>query len=487
MLLLFYILSGLIPLVLMLRRIPEVPRRANFLNALSIGQAAAYLILSIAILTFVPLPVYFFNRYFFIDSLAIYEILIGSVVFLLAACFSRGYVQGLLRAGEIAARELRLFYAAFGLLLMVVAFAFFSNNLALFWIFLELTTILSAVLIVTLNAKENILAALKYVFTASTAMLFSVIGLIILFAMTKHATGSGTLNWDLLMQQAKEFSPAPFTFAFIFIFVGFAAKAGIVPFHTWLPQAHAKAPSVISVLLSAVLLNIGIYGILRLFAIAHQTAAPQVISLSLIAFGVLSIAVAALSMLPRENAKKLIAFSSIEHMGFILVGIGLGTPLALFWVLFHTLAHALIKTLLFFSAGILHQQYGSNKFEDMKGVLSLQPLAAWGLIIGSIAIIGVPPFPVFLSKLYILTQLGNFSLVWLSVVLVFFLLVAAAIATILIHTLPAKAEREYSPYRVSMSMKLPMVILFAGILLLGVYFPDGLQQMLNGIVTSLGF
>lgn len=487
MLLLAYIVSGLIPLALMLRRIPEVSRRANFLNALAIGQAAAYLILSIAILTFVPLPVYFFNRYFFIDSLAIYEILIGSVVFLLAACFSRGYVQGLLRAGEIAARELRLFYAAFGLLLMVVAFAFFSNNLALLWIFLELTTILSAVLIVTLNAKENIMAALKYVFTASTAMLFSVIGLIILFAMTKHATGSGTLNWDLLMQQAKDFSPQLFTFAFVFVFVGFAAKAGIVPFHTWLPQAHAKAPSVISVLLSAVLLNIGIYGILRLYAIAHQTAGPQVISLSLIVFGVLSIAVAALSMLPRENAKKLIAFSSIEHMGFILIGIGLGTPLALFWVLFHTLAHALIKTLLFFSAGILHQQYGSNKFEDMKGVLSLQPLAAWGLIIGSIAIIGVPPFPVFLSKLYILTQLGNLSLVWLSVVLVFFLLVAAAIATILIRALPVKAEQEHTPYRVSISMKLPMVILFAGILFLGVYLPDGFQQMLKGIVTSLGF
>ncbi len=487
MLLLVYIVCGLLPLLLMLRRIPDAPKRANFLNALVIGQAAAYLAFSIGIRLLLPLPVYFLDRYFFIDSLAIYEIIIGSAVFLLAGCFSRGYVHGLLKAGEIAARELRLFYAAFSLLLMVVAFAFFSNNLALFWIFLELTTILSAVLIVTLNAKENILAALKYVFTASTAMLFSVIGLIILFAMTKHATGSGTLNWDLLMRQASDFSPALFTFAFVFIFVGFAAKAGIVPFHTWLPQAHAKAPSVISVLLSAVLLNTGIYGIIRLNAIAHRTSSPRVISISLIAFGVLSIVVAALSMLPRENAKKLIAFSSIEHMGFILVGIGLGTPLALFWVLFHTLAHALIKTLLFFSAGILHQQYGSNKFEDMKGALALQPLAAWGLIVGSIAIIGIPPFPVFLSKLYILTQLGNFSMVWLAIVLVFFLLVAAAIATILIRALPEKAEREYTHYEVAMSMKLPMVILLAGILLLGVYVPSGFRQMLNGIVTSLGF
>jgi hydrogenase-4 component F len=366
-------------------------------------------------------------------------------------------------------------------------FAFYCNNLALFWILLELTTILSAVLIVTLNAKENIVAALKYVFTASTAMLFSIIGLIILFALTKQATGVGTLNWDVLMQQAASMSPRLFTFAFVFIFIGFAAKAGIVPFHTWLPQAHAKAPSVISVLLSAVLLNIGIFGVLRLYAVAHQTAAWHDVSLILIGFGVLTIAVAALSMLPRGNVKKLVAFSSIEHMGFLLVGIGLGTPLALFWVLFHILAHALVKTLLFFSAGILHQQYHSNQFEDMKDVFTLQPLAAWGLIVGSMAIIGVPIFPVFLSKLNILTELADYSLPVLFIILLCFLIVAAAFAVILIRTIPQTGEIKHEPYRVSVSMKLPIMFLFAGIVILGVYFPGGLHNMLVGIVNSLGF
>jgi hydrogenase-4 component F len=359
--------------------------------------------------------------------------------------------------------------------------------MALFWILLELTTILSAVLIVTLNAKENIVAALKYVFTASTAMIFSIIGLIILFALTRQATGTGTLNWDVLMQQAGSLSPRLFTFAFIFVFVGFAAKAGIVPFHTWLPQAHAKAPSVISVLLSAVLLNIGIYGILRLYAVAHLTPAWHPVSLILIGFGVLTIAVAALSMLPRGNVKKLIAFSSIEHMGFLLVGIGLGTPIVLFWVLFHILAHALVKTQLFFSSGILHQQYHSNQFEDMKDIFTLQPLAAWGLITGSMAIIGVPFFPVFLSKLNILIQLGNFSLPLLFVILLCFLLVAAAFAAILIRTIPQTAETKPAQYHVSLSMRLPIIALFAAIVMLGVYFPTGLHTMLTKIVGSLGF
>ena len=393
----------------------------------------------------------------------------------------------MVQSGEIEVRQLRLFYAAYNLLLVVVVFAFYCNNMALFWILLELTTILSAVLIVTLNAKENIVAALKYVFTASTAMLFSIIGLIILFALTKEATGTGTLNWDVLMQQGGSLSPRLFMFAFIFIFVGFAAKSGIVPFHTWLPQAHAKAPSVISVLLSAVLLNIGIYGILRLYAVAHLTPAWHSVSLILIGFGVLTIAVAALSMLPRGNLKKLIAFSSIEHMGFLLVGIGLGTPLVLFWVLFHILAHALVKTQLFFSSGILHQQYHSNQFEDMKDIFTLQPLAAWGLIIGSMAVIGVPLFPVFLSKLNILIQLGNYSLPLLFVVLLCFLLVAAAFAAILIRTIPQTSETKHEPYRVSVSMRLPIIALFAGIVLLGVYFPTGLHTMLTKIVSSLGF
>ncbi len=482
-----YVVSGIATLALMLVRLPQPEKRANYLNTLAILHSVASLIITVLLLIWLPRPSYFLGRYIFVDSLSLYENLIATSVFFLSALYSRGYVVGLMKSGEIAVRELRLFYAAYNLLLLVVVFAFYCNNVATFWILLELTTIISAVLIVTLNAKENIVAALKYLFTASTAMLFSIIGLILLFAMTKHATGAGVLNWDSLREQAMTLTPGLFTFAFIFVFVGFAAKAGIVPFHTWLPQAHAKAPSVISVLLSSVLLNIGVYGILRLYAIAHLTPAWHTISIILIVFGALTLAVAALSMLPRGNLKKLIAFSSIEHMGFILLGIGIGTPVILFWVLFHTLAHAMVKALLFFSAGILHQQYHSNQFEDMKATLTTQPLASWGLIVGSMAIIGVPVFPVFISKLNILGQLANYSLPVLLVVLVFFLVVASAFVFILVRTIPQEADREYEKYRVALSMKLPIVLLICGVVILGLYFPGGLSSLLTGIVGDLGF
>lgn len=463
--------------------------RSDALNLLSVAHALLYLVLTGVVLwQRSRLPLYFFNQYLFIDSLAIYETAIASTVFLLSAVYARGYVRGLLEAGELAPNSLKLFYGGYNLLLTTVVLAFFSNNLALFWIFLELTTILSAVLIVTLNAKENIVAALKYLFIASTAMLFSIVGLIILFAVSMQVSGAGTLNWDQLMAQAKDFPPEFFNFAFIFIFIGFAAKAGIVPFHTWLPQAHAKAPSVISTLLSAVLLNAGIYGILRLYAIAHQTAMLPTASRLLLIFGILTIGVAAFSMLPRSNLKKLIAFSSIEHMGLALIGLAAGTPLVLFWVLFHALAHSLIKSLLFFCAGIMHRQYDSNKVEDMHDVLALQPLASFGLIAGSIAILGVPLSPIFLSKLNILIGLNSQSRPALLAILLLLVLVAAAFAIIFIRLFsriaPDAARRKYAaPW----SMRLPIIGLLAATLALGVYVPNGFAGMLNDIVLALGF
>ncbi|MEK7281614.1 MAG: proton-conducting transporter membrane subunit, partial [Chloroflexota bacterium] len=370
----------------------------------------------------------------------------------------------------------------------VTFFAFFSNNLALFWILVELTTILSAILIVILNARENILAALKYVFIASSAMLFCLIGILLVFAMTTQVLGAGTLNWDELFAQAN-LLPAPlFTLAFVFMFIGFAAKSGIVPFHTWLPPAHAKAPSVISALLSAVLLNLGIYGILRLYAIAHQTPAVHNISLLLIIFGVITIAIAAFSMLARENIKKLIAFSSVEHMGLILLGIGLGTPVVLFWVLFHILGHALTKSLLFFSAGILRQQYHSNRYLDMKNVLALQPLASAGIIIGSVAVIGTPMFPLFLSKFYILSELAGFSGWLLFIVLLLLLMVAASFALFMVRTFSqAGTDEAQVRYRASLSMKFSIIAQVGLLVALGVFFPLGLANMLKNIVASLGF
>jgi len=198
-------------------------------------------------------------------------------------------------------------------------------------------------------------------------------------------------------------------------------------------------------------------------------------------------ALAAFSFLPRTNIKKVIAFSSIENMGFMLVGIGIGTFTAIYWTLFQILLHSLIKALLFFSAGILHRQYDSNDMPLMHNSLKLQPLASWGMIIGSIAILGIPPSPVFLSKFFLLIQAGKYSPPLLFLMLIIFLIVAGAFAFLLNRTFSQQKEEAMQPYHAHWTMKMPIAVLFVMIIGAGIYLYTGLGNMLTQIVTGLGF
>jgi hydrogenase-4 component F len=468
------------------------------MNLVVIGQGVIFAAIAVYTLLAEQIPVTSFligNGYFYLDHLGLYEVLIATLIFTLAAVYARGYVDHLLSSGELEWGLLRLFYTAWCLLHLVIILAFFSDNLALFWIFAEMTTIISAMLVAILYAKENIDAAIKYIFIGSTAMLFSFVGLIFLFEISRSALGEGTLNWSVLMQHAASFPAGMMTVAFCFIFIGFAAKSGIFPFHTWLPEAHAKAPSAVSALLSAVLLNIGIYGIIRSYALVHQTTALQTASQVLGLFGVLTIGISAVSMLPEKNLKKLIAFSSIENMGLILVGLAIATPVAVFFALFQIMAHSFTKASLFFSAGILHRQYRSHlsndAIDDIKDVFRFQPLAAWGLIIGGLAIIGMPPFPIFWSEWFIMLSLGMKSLPVLIFVLVLLFIAAASIGYFVIRNFSKvsipESQSDLVPYLTPLSMKIPIVVLLIIILAIGVLFPAGGTDFINQIVTELRF
>lgn len=475
-----------------------IGRTHRQMNSACIAEAAVFLVLTVWLIVSgnIPVPALTIgSEFFFIDHLGIYEVLIAAVIFLLAAVYARGYVENLIEARELSRGSLKLFYGAWAFLLLVIVLAFFSDNLALFWIFTELTTIISAMLVAILYARDNIDAAIKYIFIASVSMLFSFVGLIFLFEISRMATGTGTLNWTVLMQQAQTFPAGMVIAAFALVFIGFAAKSGIFPFHTWLPEAHVRAPSAVSAILSGVLLNVGIYGIIRVFAIVHRTPAVSAISLLLLVFGLLTVFIAALSMLPQKKLKKLIAFSSVENMGILLIGLAVATPLAVFWVLFHVMAHAFTKAGLFFSAGILHRQYHSalsaDAVDDMQDVFTLQPVAAWGIVLGGLAIIGIPLFPVFLSKFFILVQLAGFSLPALVILLILLFIAAGAFGYFVICTF-TKVSRADSrdaivPYRTPVSMKVPVVVLLALIVFLGTLITSGEVAFLDQIVAELMF
>jgi len=493
MILLLYALCAVLALVLI-----AVSRTHRQLNSIAVGLGLFFCAITGYILLYIPVPVETFtvgSGYFFIDHLGLFEVLIVAVIFVLAAIYARGYVENLLASRELETGSLKIFYATWCLLELVIVLAFYSDNLALFWILAEMTTIMSAMLVAILSAKENIDAALKYIFVASVAMLIAFVGLIFLFEIARSTLGTGTLNWTILMQHASAFPPGMLIAAFTLIFIGFAAKSGIFPFHTWLPEAHAKAPSAVSAVLSGVLLNVGIYGIIRVFAIVHQTPAFTSITPLILLFGIFSIAIAAFSMLPEKNLKKLIAFSSIENMGILLVGLAIATPLAIFRVIFHVMAHSFTKASLFLSAGILHRQYRSHLSadapDDIRDVFRFQPLAAWGLIIGGLAIIGMPPFMVFFSKFFILFSLGSVSPLVLALVLVIIFIATAALGYFVItaftRTTPPGEPVDLVPYQTPISMKVPIVILLALILVLGILFPAAGSSFIDHIVTELMF
>jgi hydrogenase-4 component F len=468
------------------------------MNTACIAQSVAFFLLAAWFLLSGQVPATTFvigSQYFFIDHLGIYEVLISTIIFTCAGIYARGYVEGLLECGELQKGSLRLFYAAWAMLLLVLVLAFFADNLALFWICAELTTIISAMLVAILSARENIDAAIKYIFIASTSMLFSFIGFVFLFEISRSMTGTGTLTWTGLMAIAHTFPTGMALAAFVLVFIGFAAKSGIFPFHTWLPEAHAKAPSAVSAVLSGVLLNVGIYGIIRVYAIVHQTGAAGQVSFLLALFGVLTVGIAAFSMVPQKNLKKLIAFSSVENMGILLAGLAVATPLAIFWVLFHIMAHSFTKASLFFSAGILHRQYrsplSSEATDDIRDVFVYQPFAAWGIIIGGLAIIGMPLFPVFWSKLFILLQVGTISPLVLFVMIVLLFIAAAALGYFVLTTFTKISDPARIPdivqYRTPASMKGPILFLIGLLVITGIVFTQGEVSFISQIVSELRF
>ena len=463
---------------------------------LSIFLSFYYFGLALYTLSSISLPIYYqeLNDYMFIDMFSIYSTLVTTLVFCFAAIYAGGYVENLIETGELNRENLKLFYLSFNFLNTFIILAFFSNNMALFLIFAELTTIFGAVLIVTLNAKENIDAAIKYIFVVSSSMVFAFMGMVFLYAITQSYSydGIGTLNWNLLVilaSNSAHLSSSLLLMASVFINIGLMAKAGIAPFHSWLPHAHSMAPSVISTVLSGAVLNVGIYGVIRMYSILRQTSIQTLVSQLLILFGLLSMGIGVFSMLQQRNLKMFIDFSSTEQMGFILIAIGIGTHDAIYWAIFYMLAHSLIKALLFLSAGILHRQYKSNEIHSMINALQLQPIASWGLIIGSVAVVGLPPFILFFPKFLILVQIASNSLVLLIFVLFFFLIAVTAytiIGTQIFSQMTVhKGLDVIKKYTTPKLMNLPIVVLSIFIIFLGIIIPTGLQNILTNITNEL--
>lgn len=344
------------------------------------------------------------GRYLRADSLTSFFLINIGLIFALVLTYSVGYLRHIPEGRFSSARW---FYALVFLFLFTMVSVYLSANLGLLWIFVEATTLASALLVGYYNTEGAVEAGWKYLIVCTVGIAFALFGTITLYlaAVRAGVDPASALDWAALMKAAPSLSGTRdlVKLAFVFVAVGYGTKIGFVPMHSWLPDAHAEAPSPISALLSAVLLNCAMYALLRFDAITGRAIGSGFSHTLLLIFGGISIIAAALLMIVQHDLKRLLAYSSIEHMGIVAIGVGLGGPLGLYGALLHTFNHSIAKTLLFFTAGNVREHFGTLRMDRIRGMARFLPWTSSGLIVGSLAIVGMPPFGLFVSEFLILT------------------------------------------------------------------------------------
>ena len=357
------------------------------------------------ILSALSAPIEMLRGTLYMDALSAF--IMGMVVSLglASALYSIGYLEHELQVNLTDERGIRRYYALLHLFIFTMLLVTVANNLALMWIAIEATTIVSALLIGLGFYKRHLAieAAWKYIILCTVGITFALLGTFITYYASTAVMGTeGALNWTTLKGIAGRLNPSTMKLAFIFILVGYGTKAGLAPVHNWLPDAHSQAPSPISALLSGILLNTAFYGVMRFVSIVEPSTGDIFTGNLLILFGLISIGISSIFILVQDNYKRLLAYSSIEHMGIISLGAGIGGPVGVYGALLHILNHALSKPLMFFASGKIQSRYGSTRIENVRGVLSSMPLLGTLTFVGALSLAGTPPFNIFISEFIIL-------------------------------------------------------------------------------------
>ncbi len=348
-------------------------------------------------------PLRGWGGYLYLDSLSCFFLFTVAAVTLLAAVGSVAYLSAEEDSGRLSAFQVRLYFIFFGLFAALMLAALETGNLGLLFVLIEASTLASAALVGLEARASSLEAAWKYVIISSFGVTIALAGTLFLFysASGLHLAPDLRLTWPYLFSHAHALAPQSLRLAFLLAVVGYGTKVGLAPMHTWLPDAHAEAPSPASAMLSAALLNTGMYAIIRFLAITRARLGDGFPRGVLLVFGFLSIVIGVLFMIRRGNFKRLFAYSSVEHMGIIAVALGFGGVLGIYGALLQTLNHALAKTVLFLASGDVALRYRTREAAGVRGVLASAPVTGCALLLGSFAVLGSPPFGVFLSELTI--------------------------------------------------------------------------------------
>ncbi|HUZ83750.1 MAG TPA: proton-conducting transporter membrane subunit [Gaiellales bacterium] len=363
-----------------------------------------------------------------------------------------------------------------------------TTDFALLWIALELTTIVSALLVALDRTDASLEAAWKYVLIASAGLGIGLLGLILLYAAGSPALGGDHVpRFVDYLRVARSMNTQAVQLAFLLAAVGFGTKAGFAPLHTWLPDAHSEAPTPVSALLSGALLANALYAILRFYQVARAVGGATFPDRVLVAFGVASLLVAGLFVLRQESYKRLLAYSSIEHIGVIALGVGFGTPLAIYGALFHVLNHATAKGMAFFGAGSILRRYDSKRVDEVSGAITTLPASGPLFLVAGLALCGLPLSGVFRSEFQIVT--AGFAEQGYATAAALIVLVNLAFFGVLWHVarmtltpVRGEAPRRAEASRWMLAATVGCLVLVLG---LGVHLPGTLDNLLRHAAAAV--
>jgi hydrogenase-4 component F len=346
------------------------------------------------------------DAYLLVDDLNIVFIVLNTFVGFTTSVFSASYIGHELETGRLTPAYLRFYHAMYQVMMFGMNLALVVNNIGLMWVAIELATLATVLMVGIYRTHEALEAAWKYFILASVGIALALFGTILVYLAAAPVVGAGLqgMTWTVLVAHASAFEPGLLSVAFVFLFLGYGTKVGLVPLHAWLPDAHAEGPTPISAVLSGLLLNVALYAVLRfkmLMAVNPDVIAPGPL---MVTIGLVTLIFAAFMLYRRRDIKRLFAYSSIEHMGIIVFAFGMGGPLANFAGLLQMTMHSLTKSAIFFAVGHVAQAKGTQKIAGIRGLTQSHPVLGWTLVVGVLAIAGMPPLGIFMSEFLLVSS-----------------------------------------------------------------------------------
>jgi len=423
---------------------------------------------------------------FFIDPFNVFLVSLTAFISFTTSLFSRPYMRIEREHGRVKAGQLRLYHSMYQLFIAAMLIALTSNNMGILWVAMEAAT-LSTVLLVTLyRTPASLEAGWKYFILCGVGIAQALFGTILLyFAAEKVLGGEGmtALLWTHLNDVKGQLEPAVLSLAFVFLLVGYGTKVGLVPLHNWLPDAHAEGPTPISAVLSGLLLNVAMYAVVRCKVLVEGSLQSPLPSRMLMAFGLASVVLAAFFLWRQRDIKRLFAYSSIEHMGIIAFAFGMGGPLANFAGLLHMTMHSLTKSAIFFTIGHITRIKGTQQVAEIQGLTESHPALGWTLVLGVVAIAGLPPFGIFTSEFLVVSSTFSRQPL-LAIPLVFGLIVSIGALFMRLNGLAFGAPLgSMAPNKMSY---LPMAAHFGLVLIAGIYLPAAIVVWFQHVASLLG-